>query len=245
MYLMESGVDVGNFCVYCNKSVGDWLPYRDGNRSPVSEKLEVIGSDVVNFYCPACECFDRERHLYLYFNALNLWPTIYVGDVLHIAPERKLAEVISTKTKNYIKGDLSPSDNSIVQLDLTNTKFLKNSFDVIIANHVLEHIGDDRAALKEIFRILKPGGVAVLQAPFSPLLPESLECPSLQSDELRNFLFGQEDHVRLYGMDYFDRIRKVGLEVEIINHSELLGSVDSQQYGVNFYEPLILAKKIN
>jgi SAM-dependent methyltransferase len=239
---METDNDETNFCVYCDKSVGRWLPYRDGKRSLVSEKLGVIGSDVVNFFCPVCECFDRERHLFLYFNALNLWPTVTSGDVLHIAPEKKLAELLKNN-KNYIKGDLLPSDDSIIHLDLTNTKFPEKQFDVVIANHVLEHITEDRAALREIFRILKPGGIAVLQVPFSPLLPESLECASLQSDDIRNFLFGQEDHVRLYGMDYFDRIRKVGLEVEIISHSELLGPINSQKYGVNSCEPMILAKK--
>lgn len=204
----------------------------------------MIGSDVNNFFCPDCECFDRERHLFLYFNALDLWSAVYTGDVLHIAPERKLSELISAKNQKYIKGDLLPADDSIIQLDLTKTKLSEKQFDVIIANHVLEHIIDDKSALKEIYRILKPGGIAILQVPYSPLLPESLECPSLENDDLRNFLFGQEDHVRLYGMDYFNRLRKAGLEVKVINHEKFLSSINPQQYGVNWREPLILAKKI-
>jgi len=128
-------------------------------------------------------------------------------------------------------------------VDLTKTNFSDNQFDLVIANHVLEHIEKDKEALFEIFRILKPGGFAILQAPFSLLLPNALECRDLKDERLRNFLFGQEDHVRLYGMDYFERMRNVGFNVELIDHSKILNSIDSVKYGVNAQEPLILAKK--
>jgi predicted SAM-dependent methyltransferase len=128
-------------------------------------------------------------------------------------------------------------------VDLTSTNFSDNQFDLVIANHVLEHIEKDREALFEIFRILKPGVFAILQAPFSLLLPNALECRELKDERLRNFLFGQEDHVRLYGMDYFERMRNVGFNVEVIDHSEILTLIDSAKYEVNSQEPLIIAKK--
>ncbi len=128
-------------------------------------------------------------------------------------------------------------------MDLTKTNFSSNQFDLVIANHVLEHIEEDKQALLEIFRILKPGGFAILQAPFSSHLPSSLECRDLKDEHLRNFLFGQEDHVRLYGMDCFERMRNVGFNVELIDHSKNLALIDSAKYGVNSKEPLIIAKK--
>ena len=234
---------MNNYCVYCQDYVGSWLPYRDGFISPVLEKLEVIGSDLINFYCPRCECFDRERHLFLYFDALSLWDKIIHAKVLHIAPELNLSKLIASKVRLYLKGDLQPQDESIMHVDLTKTNFSDNQFDLVIANHVLEHIEKDKEALFEIFRILKPGGFAILQAPFSLLLPNALECRDLKDERLRNFLFGQEDHVRLYGMDYFERMRNVGFNVELIDHSKILTLIDSAKYGVNSKEPLIIAKK--
>lgn len=74
-------------------------------------------------------------------------------------------------------------------------------------------------------------------------MPNVLECRDLKDERLRNFLFGQEDHVRIYGMDYFERMRSVGFNVELIDHSKILTLIDSAKYGVNSKEPLIIAKK--
>ena len=211
--------------------------------SPVMLTLGVIGSDIERFYCPVCECFDRERHLLMYFSELNLWEKIEDSDVLHIAAESNLGRMVESKTKSYIKGDISPSDNSVFKVDLTKTIFQDEQFDVVIANHVLEHILDDISAMREINRILRVGGIAILQTPYSPLIKESLESPSLEDEFLRNFLFGQEDHVRLYGLDLFQRLNDSGLEVELYSHESYLASFDPTKYGVNGMESLILVKK--
>src|SRR6185295_7855698 len=105
---------------------------------------------------PNCWGFDRDRHLILYFNALDLWSRIDGGRVLHVAPEpdfgRRLVEVAGT----YVAADLAPTRSGVQQLDLTDVNYSDSCFDVVIANHVLEHIPRDDLALSEIVRILVP-----------------------------------------------------------------------------------------
>jgi hypothetical protein len=106
MKLLNRAKDISNYCVYCKTNVGDWLPYREGETSPVMLKLKVVGSDVNNFWCPDCECFDRERHLYLFFDALKLFKRFKNSVVLHIAPEFHFSQVIGPLASTYVKGDL-------------------------------------------------------------------------------------------------------------------------------------------
>jgi SAM-dependent methyltransferase len=232
-----------NICIFCDSQFISWKPYRGGEVSPVILTLEAIGSDIERFYCPVCECFDRERHLMMYFSELSLWEKIENSDVLHIAAESNFGRIVSSKSKSYVKGDLSPADDSVVKVDLTETSFRDGQFDVLIANHVLEHILDDISAMREINRILRVGGIAILQTPYSPLIKESLESPSLRDEPLRNFLFGQEDHVRLYGLDLFERLNDSDLDVKLYSHERYLARFDPAKYGVNGMESLILVTK--
>jgi SAM-dependent methyltransferase len=108
---------------------------------------------------------------------------------------------------------------------------------------VLEHVADDRRALSEIARVLRAGGRAVLQTPFSDLLTQTLEDPGLESSAARHQLFGQEDHVRLYGRDFSARALAAGLHSCGNSHAVLLPEIDPRQYGVNPREPLMLFRK--
>ena len=231
------------WCIQCGQEVAKFLPYRDGTRSPVTSGLEVIGSDVNNFSCPNCGGFDRERHLLLYFDALGLWHLVEGRRVLHIAPEANFGERVAARASTYIPGDLEPRDPRVMGVDLTSTPFEDGAFDFIIANHVLEHVLRDDLAMGEIERILAPGGAALLQTPFTPRLAASLENPSVTDPSLRMLLFGQEDHVRVYGTDLFDRLAGAGLKVSVTQHNEAMPDVDAARYGVNVLEPLILARK--
>jgi SAM-dependent methyltransferase len=231
------------YCVQCESAVDAFVPYRDGSVDLVSAVLKVIGSDVRNFACPLCWGFDRERHLIMYFDALDLWADLNGARVLHIAPEPDFGRRVRDLAQHYVAGDLEPTQREVERIDLTTTPFASESFNVIIANHVLEHIPRDDLALAEIARLLSPGGVAILQTPFSPRLTASLENATIVEPDIRAVLFGQEDHVRVFGLDLFDRIAACGLVVTITSHGEALQHIDPDRYGVNPDEPLIRAMK--
>jgi len=234
-------------CCICDRSFLRFSKFRGGwdAVSNYLKELNWTGSDFDNFWCPFCRSHDRERHLVLYFNALNLWESFRDGEILHFAPEKHIIKAIeSCGPKRYLLGDVAPSRAGVLKMDVTDINQPDNSFDFVICNHVLEHVPDDRKALKEIFRVLKSGGRAVLQTPYAPGLECSREndpTVATESDALQ--FYGQEDHVRLYGMDLFDRIREAGFELQLLEHDKTLADVDCARAGVNPGEPLFLASK--
>ena len=165
--------------------------------------------------------------------------------MLHFAPEKRLSvRIEACKPAHYVKGDLVPAREGIEKMDVTDIPYPEASFDWVFCNHVLEHVPDDAKALREIFRVLKPGGIAILQTPFASGLEKSLEDPAeINTDEKRIEFYGQEDHIRLYGRDLFDRIRAAGFVLELKKHAECLPDIDAARFGVNRDEPLILCRK--
>jgi predicted SAM-dependent methyltransferase len=201
-------------------------------------ELDIIGSDVEHFSCPHCRSHDRERHLFMYFDKILLWEKFRNSATLHFAPERELAERIrKLDPKIYIKADLYPASQDIVREDITKLSFNDETFDVLIANHILEHVPDDAAAMKEIFRVLRPGGIAILQTPFSNRLETTYEDAKISSDADRFEAYGQEDHVRLYGRDIFQKIESAGFKSLVKTHEQLLSGIDYSLFGVNYREP--------
>jgi SAM-dependent methyltransferase len=134
--------------------------------------------------------------------------------MLHIAPELCfIGRFEALPNLEYITADLE-SPLAKVKMDIHKMPFEDDQFDVIFCNHVLEHVDNDLIAMQEIKRVLKPGGWAILQIPiFTPWRDETIEDPSITDPKERERLFGQDDHVRMYGKDYPDRIRKAGLQV--------------------------------
>jgi ubiquinone/menaquinone biosynthesis C-methylase UbiE len=118
------------------------------------------------------------------------------------------------------------------------------AFDLVICNHVLEHVPDLDRALTELHRVLRPGGVAVLQTPFASGRAETLEDPAITSDRDRLKFYGQEDHVRLFGRDIFDRVAAVGFRVRYVTHAEALGHLDAAREGVSSDEGLLMATRL-
>ncbi len=233
-------------CYVCKKTLRRFRPYQDGQKSfsPFILELQCIGSDVENFSCPFCGCHDRERHLFMYFDRLELWHRIEKSKVLHFAPEAHLSRRISELNPvSYVKADLFPSSSEIQRIDITQIPFDDNTFDMVICNHVLEHVPDDTRALMEISRILRPGGLAILQTPYSNLLQNSFFDPAVCTDELRTRFYGQKDHVRIYGRDLFSKIEQAGFALKITAHHDLLSDIDDSAYGVNPDENLILVMK--
>lgn len=233
------------FCYCCGSQVDKFLPYRDGGFEITDylRLLKVTGSDTENFWCPECHCTDRDRHLFMYFDRLKYWPLLK-GRTLHIAPEQTIAQrILTLEPIEYVRGDLHPSNPDIIPLDISNLNFSDNHFDFIICNHVLEHVRELNEGLSELFRVLKPGGIAILQTPYSDLLHRTIEDPGINTDELRLFFYCQEDHVRLFGKDLFEKIQLVGFCVSVVSHYEILPDLDHAVYGVNPEESLIKAHK--
>jgi len=163
--------------------------------------------------------------------------------LLHIAPEKNLQKILKSFSHiKYISGDL----NHLVadrKIDITNINFENDYFDFIICNHVLEHIVDDQKAMRELFRVLRPKGFAILQVPISKKAKETFEDFSITSPEEREKYFGQKDHVRIYGKDYKERLESIGFKVELYDIKKDLSIQDIKKYGLNEEEILYVCRK--
>jgi SAM-dependent methyltransferase len=216
-----------------------------GHNYPVLIEKEVIGAGLRAAGCYRCGTDDRERLIYLYLRDFVKIFKHKELKVLHIAPEFGIAQRLLKHLgdKNYIAADKFTEGYtypSFVQnVDLLDLKFESNNFDLVICNHVLEHIVDDRLAMSQIFRVLKPGGKAILQVPFSPK-HLTFEDFSITNPIQRQHLFGQHDHVRIYGSDYFDRLKEVGFTTERIS---LALNMEYLQFDLNQKEEIFLASK--
>jgi SAM-dependent methyltransferase len=234
------------FCYICRRYSGKFCKFRKGLQSFSDHvrRLKVVGSDVENYSCPHCGCNDRERHLVMFFDKLKLWDKTKGKKILHFAPEKHFSEkILSYAPSLYVKADLFPRKRGIQKIDVTCIPYEENHFDVIICNHVLEHVYEDSVALSELFRVLNPSGFAILQTPYSVVLENSYQDPSINTDELRNNFYGQEDHVRVYGRDLFEKIKEAGFKLHIKRHSEVLPDIDPGFFGVNPDEDLVYVEK--
>jgi SAM-dependent methyltransferase len=163
-----------------------------------------------NAQCPVCGSLERHRLAYLFLIQKTDLFMPPVKRMLHVAPEECLAPILKqSEFINYISADLAPF--AMLEMDLTDIYFPDETFDVIYVSHVFEHILDDRKAMQEVFRVLKPDGWAILQVPIS--LQTTFEDPSIVEPEERERHFGQSDHVRRYGEDYYDRLNEAGFTV--------------------------------
>jgi len=163
--------------------------------------------------------------------------------VLHIAPERMLGKMLrSNKRLDYTAGDLKPNRGDM-KIDITDICFESEKFDAVICNHVLEHVPDDRKAMSEFFRVLKPGGWAILQVPISKVLEKTLEDKTVVAPKQREAVFGQEDHVRIYAKDYKDRLQQSGFIVETYNCLKEFGDSDCDKYKLIKEEDLFFCRK--
>lgn len=230
-------------CVMCGHRIGRFLPVHGGWRAapPLMLALEMVGSDLDHFECPRCGCNDRERHLLMFLQAAGVLSALKGKSVLHFAPEKRLApRIVAAGPARYVKADLYPQAVDVIRVDMLAMQFADASFDVVIANHVLEHVDDDLRALAEIRRVLKPDGIAILQTPFSKALQHTWSDPGITGKSARAQAYGQDDHVRLYGRDILERFASAGLRSEVRQHAELLPGCDAAETGVNPSEPFFL-----
>ena len=212
-------------CVYCNRSVDAWLPLRRGEGWPsiFMKKVQSVGSNVERCFCPHCSSGDRARHLRLFLDRLNILEGVRGGAVLHMAPELTLKGYIQRYgLRSYVQGDIEPKADGVEKIDLQQIPYPDETFDMLICNHILEHVDNVEIALREMHRILKPGGRAVCQTPYASRLTKTFEDPLLQSTDDRLFFYGQEDHVRLFGSDIAQHFIAAGFTGRLVPHSEIL-----------------------
>lgn len=203
-------------CPVCGARVRRYLP--DGRDLPVLRELDVVGGEHwPERTCPVCFADTRARLVWWYLESECRILERRIR-VLHLAPEPGIYRRLrAARALSYHVADREPAHyafaDAICKLDATALPYADARFDVVLANHVLEHIEDDARALAEIRRVLRPGGFALLQVPIALRLARTLEDPGVRSPEERERTFGQRDHVRLYGRDYVDRLAGAGFEV--------------------------------
>jgi SAM-dependent methyltransferase len=236
-------------CYICGQTFNRFFKFKGGpkGKNHFREKLDGVGSDINNFGCMYCGCNDRERHLFMYFDKLSFWDGMKNKRILHFAPEQRLQLKISQQAPSeYVKADWNPKNQEIKKIDATDIPFENEFFDFLIANHILEHIPNYHKALSEFNRVLKPGGIAILQTPYSKLLKNNFEDEGIDSDELRLFFHGLSDHVRTFGEKQFLKsIEDAGFSLKIKKHLDLFTSDDAYYYGVPIKEDLIMVEKTN
>lgn len=167
----------------------------------------------LNVLSPSTLSLERHRLLWLYLQHKTDFFTKQ-QKVLHFAPEQAFYKRFrNLKHLDYTTTDLN-SPIADVKADICDLPFEDNSFDTIICNHVLEHIEDDTKAMMELYRILKPKGMAILQIPQDLDRKTTFEDNSIVDPKERAKIFGQYDHLRVYGLDFFDKLRSIGFEVK-------------------------------
>ncbi|MTI23671.1 class I SAM-dependent methyltransferase [Fulvivirga kasyanovii] len=217
-------------CPIINKSYKKFLPY--GRINPRANAL-----------CPDSLSLERHRLLWLYLKEKTNFFSEKLH-FLHIAPEQCFMKQFEAQHKDgYITGDLE-SPLAKVKMDVHEIPFEANTFDAAMCNHVMEHVDDDIKAMSEIYRVLKPGGWAIMQVPFFNPIPDvTFEDKSITDPREREKWYGQDDHVRLYGKDYPDRLRKAGFEVTEDRFIYELGEEAVKKYALPAHEIIYFCRK--
>jgi len=199
-----------------NKSYRKFLPYGYAVQRP-------------NVLAPGTLSLERHRLLWLYLQQETDFFTS-PKKVLHIAPEQAfLKRFKKQKNLDYTTADLY-SPLADIKADITDLPFEDNTYDVIFCNHVLEHVEDDAKAMQELFRVLKKGGMGIFQIPQDLSRKTTYEDFSITDPKERAKHFGQYDHVRIYGQDYFDKLRAVGFTVTPIDYKNKISSKLFEKY---------------
>lgn len=207
----------GRYCPVCGGEFRKFLAYGTLRRKDAK--------------CPRCGAVERHRLVLEYFRGHT---DLFDGEpkrVLHVAPEKCFDKIFHEELgEGYLTADLL-DPRAMVRMDVTDIEYPNDSFDVVYCSHVLEHVSNDRRAMREFHRVLDPGGWAMLNVPI--IGTETFEDASITEARDRIREFGQKDHVRRYGPDYIDRLRGAGFEVTRITAADLLVPEDVIRYGVS------------
>jgi len=216
-------------CPVCDHRYREFLPYGRINSRP-------------NALCPNCLSLERHRLIWLFLNQKTNFFSEKLN-VLHIAPEHCFMKRFEKQHgEKYITADI---ESPLAKMDVHQIPFADNHFDVVLCNHVLEHVRDDIQVMREFRRVLKPGGWAILQIPFfSPVPEKTFEDNSITDPREREKIFGQDDHVRKYGKDYSQRIAQSGLTPAEDKFSSEFSTEQAFHFGVSRGEVIYKAVKV-
>jgi SAM-dependent methyltransferase len=192
------------------KSFRKFLPYGYGKQRE-------------NALSPSTLSLERHRLMWLFLKEeTDFFTSKKKKKVLHIAPEQCFLDIFrKQKNLDYITSDIE-SPIADVKADICDLPFNDNSFDVVFCNHVLEHIANDTKAMQELYRVLKPGGMGIFQIPQDNSREKTFEDHCITDKKERTIIFGQYDHVRVYGRDYFDTLRSIGFKVDEVDYTKKL-----------------------
>lgn len=179
------------------------------------------GKQRENALSPSTLSLERHRLMWLFLRDNTTFFTATKKlKVLHIAPEQCFLDIFRKQQNlNYITSDLE-SPIADVKADICDLPFKENEFDIVFCNHVLEHISNDTKAMQELYRVLKPGGFGIFQIPQDLSKAITFEDNTITDRKERAKLFGQYDHVRVYGRDYFDKLRSIGFKVDEVDYTK-------------------------
>lgn len=182
-----------------------------------------------NVLSPSTLSLERHRLLWLYLkNETNFFTDKL--KVLHFAPEQAFYKRFrKLKNIDYLTTDLN-SPLADIKADICNLPFEDNSFDVVLCNHVLEHIPDDTKAMNELYRILRPSGWGIFQIPQDLSRKVTFEDNTITDKKERAKIFGQYDHVRIYGQDYFNKLKSIGFKVDEVDYTSKMASSEIDKY---------------
>ncbi|MBR5822444.1 MAG: methyltransferase domain-containing protein [Alistipes sp.] len=220
----------GRECPICGSRYRRFMPY-----GYVTSREDAL--------CPHCLALERHRMIWLWLKESS---DLFEGypRLLHIAPEVSLMRHFKRHyrdNRNYITADLE-SPLADLHFDVQNIPLEDESVDVIICNHLLEHVEDDRCAMAELYRILKHGGWGIMLVPEQRDRATTFEDDTITDPEERTRLFGQYDHRRIYGRDYDERLRAAGFRVERIAYTERLSLEQRQRYAIGTDDLIVVYK---
>lgn len=211
------------------KSFRTFLPYGYENPRP-------------NVLAPSTLSLERHRLLWLYLKNETTFFT-EPHKLLHFAPEQAFLKRFKKLSNiEYTTTDLL-SPIADVKADICNLPFKDNSFDFILCNHVLEHIPDDTKAMQELYRVLTKGGTAILQIPQDINRTTTFEDDTITDPKERASIFGQYDHLRVYGLDYFEKLRDIGFQVQAVDYTNKMTSAQIDQFRLAKGELIPVCKK--
>lgn len=206
----------GRWCPVCERSQRRFAPFGIERRADAM--------------CIHCGALERHRFVWLFLRERTDLFGAAGRRVLHVAPERAFAPRLRRRLgAGYVTGDLE-DPSADVRLDVTRIDFPDGTFDVVYCSHVLEHVPEDRRAMRELHRVLRAGGTAIIMVPVT--VERTVEDPSVTDPRERLRRFGQDDHVRRYGPDVVDRLAEAGFAVQVVRPAELVSGGDVIRLGL-------------
>ncbi|MCH7903647.1 MAG: class I SAM-dependent methyltransferase [Armatimonadetes bacterium] len=206
----------GSECACCGQHWREFVPAGD----PIRQGEQ----------CLRCGAGSRQRLMSLYLTReIGKLPRVRL---LHFAPEISLTRrIVALPGVDYLSIDISP-DVALRQGDITDLPLGDDEFDAVICSHVLEHVLDDAKAMCEMFRVMKPGGTAYVMVPRDMDLEKTYEDETIVTPEARYRAFGQDDHVRMYGRDFVDRLQAAGFSVRELSTSDIADPANCSKFGL-------------